>query len=503
MRALHLNFLLDKRTIRFLKILSAFEGKSDFILRDLSEATEINERTLLVDIKNLRLQFKNCLAIESTRIGYQFKLIDPNGYAATKRELIVQEPLFVIIESILSGKLLSYEEWADHFFLSESSMRRHLLRVSEALDPYQLQFSINPVDLIGEEGNIRKFLKDFYYEADEISPFTVAPSVEVNELMHYIKENRYHASVGTDILPTDFYYQFYIMIQRSAQGKLLVLQEDSSTRWQQDENYQYFLSLKPKIYNRYGFTIPDSELLALYLYSVCKRTIDSPTREKLFCQQFNRWPSITSLAEKFVKFYDPILADTNYPTTILVESFFTSIKYLDQLAPIMNKNITEVNAFARDSYPDRFKRIQSFLRTNLKMLKVADLYIEDIAASLLLTIEAIRDSYVQNPKRIAFLLEGSSFVCRSVKAKALRYFRGYHQIFFPTIEQMDNHFFYQNQIDIFVTNYADYVSYLEKDMEYILFQSIPTIDDWNHLLERINPQILKDFSLNPLTDLKG
>ena len=67
---------------------------------------------------------------------------------------------------------------------------------------------------------------------------------------------------------------------------------------------------------------------------------------------------------------------------------------------------------------------------------------------------------------------------------------------------MDNHFFYQNQIDIFVTNYADYVSYLEKDMEYILFQSIPTIDDWNHLLERINPQILKDFSLNPLTDFK-
>lgn len=502
MRALHLNFILDKRTIRFLKILSVFEGKSEYMLRDLSEATEINERTLLVDIKNLRLQFNDCLEISSTRTGYQFKLLKPNRYATIKRELIAQEPLFVVIESILNGKLLSYEEWADQFFLSESSMRRHLLRVSEALEPYDLQFSINPVDLIGEEGNIRKFLKDFYYEADEISPFTLTPSVEMHELIHYIQENRYHASVGTDILPTDFYYQFYIMIQRSAHGNPLILPNADLADWKTDENYQYFLSLKPKIYNRYQFTIPDSELLALYLYAVCKRTIHSPTKEELFCRQFNHWPNLTKLAKKITDFYDPILADPMYPTSTLIEAFLTSVKLLDQLAPIMNKNITEVNEFAQASYPDRYKRILEFLRTNLNLLEIEELYIEDIAASLLLTIEAIRDSYVLNSKRIAFLLEGSTFVCRSVKAKALRYFRGYHELFFPTIEQMDNQFFYNNQIDIFVTNYADYVSYLEKDMTYILFHSIPTVEDWNHLLEQINPQILNDFSLNPLTDLK-
>jgi hypothetical protein len=501
MRALHLNFLLDKRTIRFLKILSAFEGKSVYLLRDLSEATEINERTLLADIKNLRLQFEDCLEIEGTRIGYQFNLLDPCGYAEAKRELIAQEPLFVVIESILSGELLSYEEWADHFFLSESSMRRHLLRVSEALKPYQLRLSINPVDLIGEEGNIRKFLKDFYYEADEISPFTLKPSVEIHELMHHLEENRYQPPVGTDILPTDFYYQFYIMIYRSSQKKYLSIPEIEALDWNNDKTYQFLISLKPKIEKRYGFIIPDTELLALYLFAICKRTITSPSKEDLFCQQFNRWPNITILARKFIAFYDPVLADPIYTTTILIESFFTSVKYLDQLAPIMNKNITEVNKFARDSYPDRYKRIFSFLRTNLNLLEIGESYIADIAASLLLTVEAIRDSYDQNSKRIAFLLEGSSFVCRSVKAKALRYFRGYHELYFPTIEQIDNQFFYKNQIDIFVTNYADYVSYLEKDMDYILFHSIPNNDDWNHLLERINPQITNDFYLNTLPHL--
>ena len=503
MRTLHLSFILDKRTIRFLKILSAFEGKSDYLLRDLSEVTEINERTLLVDIKNIRLHFDGCVEIESTHAGYQFQLLDPNGYSEIKRELISQEPLFVVIEGMLTGKLLSYEEWADHFFFSESSMRRHLLRVSKALEPYQLQFSINPVDLIGEEGNIRKFLKDFYYVADEISPFTLKPSVGVDKFIHDIQANPHQTTVGTDITPSDFYYQFYIMIQRSSQNKHLVISQIRQQEWNKDETYQYFLSLKPKILSYYGFTIPDSELLALYLYAVCKRTIYSPIKESLFCQKFNTWQSITELSKKFVALYDSTLAEIQYPTSILVESFFTSVKLLDQITPIMNKNVAETNKFARDSYSINYNRILSFLQTNWKLLEINDTYIEDIAASLLLTIEAIRDTYVQNHKRIAFLLEGSSFVCRSVKAKALHYFRGYHQLFFPTIEQMDNHFFYLNQIDILVTNYADYVSYLEKDMECILFQPIPTIDDWNHLLERINPQIMKDFSLNPLTDLKG
>lgn len=496
MRSLHLNFLTDKKNIRILKILSLFEGCQDFTVQSLADATGINERTLLVDIKNIRQQFQTCLEIKTTRAGYHFELLDASEYAKEKRALIAYEPLFVIIESILVGKLQSYEQWADHFFVSESSMRRHILRSSEILEPYQINFSLNPVDLVGEEGNIRKFLKDFYYETDEISPFTLEPSVEVDELMYYIKKNRYKVSVGTDILPTDFYYQFYIMIQRSAQNKFLHIPHIAQMDWSADPIYQYFLSLKPSISKRYGFEIPDHELLALYLYAVCKRTIESPQKEALFCEQFNQWSIIKKLASSFVHFYDPILATPDNPATVLIEAFFTSVKYLDQISPIFNRNICEVNDFAVSFYPDRYKLVHSFLQENWQFLNTNESYLDDIASSLVLTIEAIRDSYVKNPKRIAFLLEGSSFICRTIKAKAIRYLSGYHELFFPTIEEMDDQFFYNQQIDIFVTNYADYVTYLEKDIDYILFQAIPDMEDWNHLLERINPQILRDFSLN-------
>ncbi len=82
--------------------------------------------------------------------------------------------------------------------------------------------------------------------ADDLAPFTLEPSIEMSELINHIKANRYHPSVGTDILPTDFYYQFYIMIQRSRHKKYLPVTVPSEIDWQNDAAYRFFLSLKPK-----------------------------------------------------------------------------------------------------------------------------------------------------------------------------------------------------------------------------------------------------------------
>ncbi|WP_279281888.1 helix-turn-helix domain-containing protein [Enterococcus gallinarum] len=493
MRRLHLNFLSNKRTIRFLQILAYFEGNPESTLRELAEMSGFKDRTILLDIKNMRDYFAPSIEITAAHTGYHFKILDAKSYTALKNQLVMHEPLFIIMESILLGNLRSYEEWGEEFYFSESTMKRQLIRVANTLKEYDLTFSYSPVDLVGEEVNIRKFLKDFYYEADDLAPFTLEPSIEMSELINHIKANRYHPSVGTDILPTDFYYQFYIMIQRSRHKKYLPVTVPSEIDWQNDAAYRFFLSLKPKIFARYGFDIPDKELLVLYLYSICKRTIDFPSKEQIFCQKFNVWPEIKIEAQNYLIEYDPLLADPAYPASTLIESFLTSIKYLDQLAPIMNKNITEVNRYAQNTYPERYEKTHLFLKTKARKIGIHSRYLADIAASLVLTIEAVRDTYVSNPKRIAFLFEGSSYISRSMKAKAIRYLNGYHTLYFPTIEQMDQDFFIDREIEIFVTNHAEYISYLTIDMDYVLFQSIPDMDDWNHLLRTINPQISQDF----------
>lgn len=364
----------------------------------MSQGTGFNERTLLTDIKNLRLYFSDCLVIETARADYRFQLIDPQKYAKEKRTLIASEPLFVIVESILVNKLLSFEEWADRLFLSESSMRRHLLHLSKVLKSYQLEISLNPVDLIGEEVNIRKFFKDFYYEADEISPFSLEPFVEIDELLRVIEENLHHAASGTDTLPTDFYYKFYIMIQRSGKKNYLNLSKLENMDWRSDVNYQYFLSLKPKIRNYYGFEILDQELLGLYLFSICKRTIDSPLKEQVFVQQFNLWLNLKVLTETFLQDYAPFLLGPQYPAAILIESFFTSVNYLHLIGPIMNKNIREVNEYAQVLYQEKYHRTLSILNEHWELLGIDSPYQEDIAVSLVLIVEAIRDTYVSNKK---------------------------------------------------------------------------------------------------------
>lgn len=161
----------------------------------------------------------------------------------------------------------------------------------------------------------------------------------------------------------------------------------------------------------------------------------------------------------------------------------------------MNKNIQEVNAYALALYQDKYHRTLSLLNEQWHLLGIDPFYKEDIAASLVLIVEAIRGIYVSNKKRIAFLLEVSSFICQSVKAKVIRYLSGYHELFFPSIEHMNHHFLEENQIDLFVTNYPEYLSYFQQDIDFVLYKSIPDMADWNHLLQQINPQMPKDFSL--------
>lgn len=102
---------------------------------------------------------------------------------------------------------------------------------------------------------------------------------------------------------------------------------------------------------------------------------------------------------------------------------------------------------------------------------------------------------MRNPRNIAFLLEGSHFISQSVHVKAFRYLRGYHRLHFLTIEDLDQKYLKEHTIDLFVTNQEEYISELVEDLDFVIFKSIPDQSDWKQLLKKINPQIVRDFSL--------
>lgn len=56
----------------------------------------------------------------------------------------------------------------------------------------------------------------------------------------------------------------------------------------------------------------------------------------------------------------------------------------------------------------------------------------------------------------------------------------------------------QKNIDLLVTNYAEHAADFRDIVECIFFKTIPTSADWNRLIDRINPNVTRQFALKDL-----
>nr|WP_232844522.1 helix-turn-helix domain-containing protein [Enterococcus innesii] len=85
-----------------------------------------------------------------------------------------------MLENIFMGELKSIDEWTDCLFLSKSTLSKYLRRIHQQLTHFDLTLTLDPVNIVGEEADIRNFFCTFFYETD-ITPHTVFPSVAVQQ----------------------------------------------------------------------------------------------------------------------------------------------------------------------------------------------------------------------------------------------------------------------------------------------------------------------------------
>ncbi len=79
-----------------------------------------------------------------------------------KASLLANEPLFILLENIFIGELKTIDEWADCLFLSKSTLSKYLQRIHEQLARFDLQLALDPVNIVGEEADIRNFFCTFF-----------------------------------------------------------------------------------------------------------------------------------------------------------------------------------------------------------------------------------------------------------------------------------------------------------------------------------------------------
>ncbi|MDY4308094.1 helix-turn-helix domain-containing protein [Enterococcus mundtii] len=161
MRQLQLDFMVNSMSTRWIQILNNIEKEPNFTLVALSKRLSVSQRTLGKDINGIKEYFGEHIILCAKQTGYRFEEVNHDCYMDKKADLVKSEILFAVIGQIFRGELKPFQELALEYNYGESSFRRFLLRAEKPLKSYDLKLSLNPVTLVGDEENIRKFFMIF------------------------------------------------------------------------------------------------------------------------------------------------------------------------------------------------------------------------------------------------------------------------------------------------------------------------------------------------------
>lgn len=489
MKNFQLKFIKNRSLVRWLQLLNEFEKNPSCTLGELAEVTSSSTRTLIADIANIRNYFAGALEIHSSKSGYFFEETNPDLYIKKKQELVKDEPIFMILESIFFNELQSVLDWSIILNLSEQSLLSYLKKIEVYLKPFDIRISTNPINFIGSEIDIRRFFCLFYYESD-INVNTIFPSIEVQnavvEISDSFQVNNQRSSFSY------FCYILYIALERSKNG--LSVNPPTKLKELVHENSDFFdyNTLIKTIHKHFGINLSDDEAVYLSVSILCRRKINDPTNEE-FCNRYNLWSEIKQIALDFYEGLESSGMSFGEEQDLLwVESFFIVIKLRELLSDNMNVNLDDLNQFVQKKFRFEYQKNYSFLRENKLVKKIYRLnHIEDICSSLTLHTEAIKEENWGIKRTIAVIFEGNEYVCEYAESILRRYLGVHHKIYYPDASELSQEYLKEKGIDLLITNYSEYTTEFLLDVECILLKAIPDASDWNRLLNKINPRILR------------
>lgn len=492
MKDFQLRFITNKETIRWLKILNAFERSANQSTKELALLTASSSRTIVADITEIRERFAGTFYIEATPFGYNTFKPNAVAYLERKRALLTDEPLFKMIEGIFYHEIKSLGEWSEQLHISESSLIRYVKNCQKVLTPYAVSLSVNPVDLIGDEAAIRCFFHDFYYES-EITPHTIQPSVAVQQVAFTLKKEHFFSTYPSISLG-DFIYTVYITIERYMNGSQISMNSHYLQRMCAQASFRSFETINRTIEEKIGVKLPETELLFLYVLMMSRRSLIDEAGEALFVAENQPNESITEAAALFLTEIEP-----NSPNktrdSLFIRSFFTTLYMREQLTPAANQTIGDIHDSVAANFPQQLAKYRVFFQEYGKQIIGGKTSYENCAVLMVLYIDSLKELYWEQFRTIAFLLEGNAIVCQNIQATAMRYLGRFQTLYFPNALELDHAYIKENKIDLVVTNYSEYMDDLLVGQPAILFQAIPDANDWNRLLQEINVRIREKFLL--------
>lgn len=482
MRQLHMTLITNKNTKRALEIISLLaDSIYPISLSTLSEEVGVTPRTLISDINTLKDSLPdNWGLIGEKNKGYTLSY--PNEYelALFKKDLLTDEVIFQLLNSIFNNELHSLHEWSDRLYISEYTFSRNLAPLKEVLANYNLTLSVSPVITIkGSEIDIRLFFFMYFYEA-HMTPHSIEPTTKIKDFYHYCLDYLDKTPHLNPIVQFNkSVYWIMVILERIKHGHFVSLEDSLISKQKESETYYHFNNLWQNFSEKFEVSFPEDETIFFSLININNYYFD-----------YEHLPQSTGLTNTDLSDIelDALLSQLTHiftidetmddKITLAYKSYIKNVNHLTKLSPLFQLNNAELNDYVTHKHGFVLSKCLNFISQNdyfSQHMRIE--FPMDIAVNLtLITSTFINLTHYQN-KSILFILEGNQNLLLYIQAQTQRFSDQGVTTHFISHMEITKDIATELNVDLIVTNYENF--YLDFSIPVMRTSNIPTENDWN------------------------
>lgn len=488
MRQFHLSLILNKNTRRTMEILNTLSNSQHPVtLNSLSNDMGVTTRTLLTDMNSLKNQLpEGWQLVGEKNKGFSLHFPSKHDLDLFKKELLIDELLFQVLNGIYNDDHFSVHEWSERLFLSEYTLLRNLVPLKKLLKQYNLTLSTSPyLTIKGNEIEIRLFFFLYFYEA-QTSPHVIEPTPEIKEFYQYCVDYTLTSSHLNPILQYNkSTYWLMIILKRIQNKHFVTIESELFFDHKETSLYSAHKKLALDFSKTFDLFMIEEELVFFslithnnyyfdynYLLKNIYPTIQGPT-EKELDQLLLKLPQFFSI--------DTLLTDS---INIAIKSYIKNMNTLTKLSPLFQRNNPELNSYVQNKHGYLLNDCLKFISENEYFTKHMTIkYPLDVAVNFaLITSTYIHQTHYLN-KSILFILEGNQNLLFFIQAQAQRFANQGIAVHFISHMEVSKEIVETLHVDLVVVNYEKL--YLEIDVPILKIGVIPSQNDWNTISSMI------------------
>lgn len=187
--------VLSIKDRRYLLILEILFNKEHLTLSHIAKIIKTSKRNLQNDIASINGFIEPMTITTSLKVGCS--LVCPENYSIDYiyRCILKNSLEFSLLELVFFEKYTRLDDYADALFVSLSTIKRSIITINAAVAPLDFKISTGPIELLGNEKNICRFMMFYFREAYQPNqlPFSKIQIDSLNKMIRHglSKEKNY------------------------------------------------------------------------------------------------------------------------------------------------------------------------------------------------------------------------------------------------------------------------------------------------------------------------